>query len=917
MRNLSVSSIILALLVFVVLFPNRGYAQVEFRPDEFQISHKKFVLKNGLTLLVHEDKSVPIVAVNMWYHVGSRDEKRGRTGFAHLFEHFFFNGSENHPFGFREAMDDLGANNRNGTTNADRTNFFEDVPVSALEKTLFLEADRMGFLAGYISQEMLDREKGVVQNEKRRGENQPYGRVFNEITEAVYPYSHPYSWPTIGTMEDLSAATLDDIKTWYQTYYGPSNAVISLAGDISPEKALDLVTKYFGDIPPGPALPRMREWTPEFDGNMRDEMEDLVPQTRVYRVYHAPSWRDPQIQSLNLFADILAGSKSSVLARALVYEKKLVTNVSAGLFERELSSLFLITATVRDGVDPLAVEAEIDRLIADTIESGISKTDLQKFQSRNLAQFLRGSERLGGFGGRSDILAASQTYGGNPLAYLDRLETMAKATPESVSAAASDWLTKFHYTMTVKPAPKLSNEKTSVDRKVVPGIGAAPDVKFPAVQRATLSNGLGILLLERHSIPIVNMALAVDAGTASDTAEKAGLASLTMGLLDEGTKTRNAFEIANQLDSYGASLSTGNSRDLSLVRLQATKTNLAPSLEIFADVVLNPSFPADQFAIQKQRAIAGIGQEKAQPSGMAIRVATGILYGKDHAYGKPGSGFVESVDSISRSDLASWHASWFKPGSSTLIVTGDTTMAEVKSLLEKAFGKWNSGTSPKKSLSTVASTKGRRIFLIDKPDAPQSTIFAAHVTKPSGQPEDLASEPLFRNFGGMSTSRLNRNLRLEKHWSYGASGSLIESRGQQTFYVLAPVQTDKTKETMIEVVKEIKGVAGERPVEGEEFESIMRNMTLRLPGRFETLSSLEGAALEMVNYNLPDDYWAHYAKNVRSLTEADLAKAGKVFVRPDELIWIIVGDLKKIEAGVRELDYGEIIKLDQDGNPVK
>lgn len=891
--------------------------QVDFNRADFQIKHKKFVLKNGLTLIVHEDKSVPIVAVNMWYHVGSRNEKRGRTGFAHLFEHFFFNGSENHPFGFREAMDDLGANNRNGTTNGDRTNFFEDVPVSALEKTLFLEADRMGFLNGYISQEMLDREKGVVQNEKRRGENQPYGRVFNEITEAVYPYSHPYSWPTIGTMEDLSAATLEDIRTWYQTFYGPSNAVISLAGDISPAKALELVTKYFGDIPPGPPLPRMTEWIPELDGNMRDEMEDRVPQTRIYRVYHAPSWRNSEIQYLDLFADILSGSKSSLLDRALVYDKKLATNVSAGVLERELSSIFIIQATVRRGVDPKAVETELDRVLTEASKNGVSADALQRFQNRNLSGFLRGSERLGGFGGRSDILAASQTYGGSTEAYLNRLETMARATPGVVKAAAGKWLTRNHYTLSVNPAPRLSKEKTAVDRKVVPAIGAAPEIKFPEVQRTKLSNGLNLVLLERHSIPIVNMALAVDAGAASDNVAKAGLAQLTMGLLDEGTTTKNAFEIANLLDSLGASLSAGNNRDLSVVRLRATKAKLKQSLDIFADVILNPSFPADQFAVQKQRAIAGIGQEKAQPTGMAFRVATELLYGKGHAYGKPGSGYVESVSSISRDDLTGWHQTWFKPGSSTLIVTGDTNMAEIKPLLESTFGPWKAGTAPRKNLSEVANTVGKRIYLIDKPNAPQSTILAAHVTEPRGQTVDLAAEPLFRNFGGMSTSRLNRNLRLDKHWSYGVAGRLVESRGQQTFFVLAPVQTDKTKESMVEVLKEIKGVAGERPVVGEEFESIMRNMTLRLPGRFETLASLESAALEMVNYNLPTDHWANYARNVRNLSEADLASAGKVFVRPDELVWVIVGDVKKIEAGVRELNFGRIIKLGPDGKPAQ
>lgn len=892
--------------------------QTSFDRGRYSIQHKKFVLDNGLTLLVHEDHSVPIVGVNLWYHVGSRNEKRGKTGFAHLFEHFFFNGSENYPHGFREAMDDLGANNRNGTTNTDRTNFFEDVPVSALERTLYLEADRMGFLAGRISKEMLERERGVVQNEKRQGENQPYGRVFSEISGKIYPYSHPYSWPTIGSMEDLNAASLDDVKEWYKTYYGPNNAVISLAGDITPEHALELVTKYFGGIPPGPPLGRTEQWVPTLDRNIRDEMQDRVPQTRIYRVYHAPGWKDSEIAYLNLFTDVLAGSKSARLNRRLIYEKELATSVSAGVDASELGSLIIVTATVKQGANPADVEREMDSVINELVDKGPTAEELQRASNRTLADFLRGIERLGGFGGRSDVLAESMTYGGSPDAYLDGLETMAKAQPADVRRTGQRWLRANNYTMLVEPFPKIAVSKTSIDRSILPTLGAAPEIKFPEVQRATLKNGLNVVLLERHSAPIVNITIAVDAGFASDTAAKAGAASLALNLMQEGTKTRNAFEIADQLDSLGARLNTFSQLDMSFVKLQATSENLRPSLEILSDVVLNPSFPQDQFSIQKQRRLAQIGQEQASPNTMALRVAPGLLYGANHAYGKPltGSGYEKSVEGITREDLIQWHAQWFKSGSATVIVTGDTTMAKVQPALEAAFSTWKPGKAPVKSVATVAKTRGGKVYLIDKPDAPQSTILAAHVSEPSGQAEDQAIETVIQNFGGMATSRLNRNLRLDKHWSYGTTGFLTSARAQRPFVVIAPVQTDKTKESMTEVAKEIRGVAGDRPLAGEEYASIMRNMTMRLPGRFETLNALEGAAIEMINYGRPADYWQHYASNVRLLTEQQLNSAAKKFVHPDEIIWIVVGDLKKIEKGVRELGFGEVIRLNADGEPL-
>ena len=888
-----------------------------FDRKAYAISHKKFVLPNGLTLLVHTDHSVPVVGVNMWYHVGSRNEKRGKTGFAHLFEHFFFNGSENYPHGFREAMDDLGANNRNGTTNTDRTNFFEDVPVSALERTLFLESDRMGFLGNYISKEMLERERGVVSNEKRQGENQPYGRVRMEISAKMYPYSHPYSWSTIGYMEDLQAASLEDIKEWYRTYYGPNNAVISLAGDITPERAYELVNKYFGAIPPGPPLPRTEKWIPQLDRNIRDEMEDHVPQVRIYRSWHVSSWKDDDTQRLNLLAGVLAGSKSARLDKRLVYEKGLATSVSAGVNDAELSGTFTMTATVKQGADPAEVEREMERVLAELLEKGPTEAELKRVKTSELAGFARSVERLGGMGGRSDVLAESETYGGKPDAYLDRLELFATSSPQDVKAAANRWLRANHYTMTVRPSAKLAATRSTIDRKQLPALGDAPDVKFPALQRAQLKNGLKVVLLERHTAPIVNVSLAVDAGAASDSSAKAGAASLALDLLDKGTKSRDAFALSDALENLGARLYTATGQDQSLVRLQATSANLAPSLNLMAEAALAPSFPQDQFALAKTRRIAGIGQEKAQPNSLALRLIPSVLYGAEHAYGKPASGFEGSVQSITRDDLAAWHATWFKPGSATIVVAGDTTMDKLMPMLEASFGKWQQGQAPAKKMSTVPATQGKRLILVDKPDAPQSTIVATHVSQVQGQPEDLAMEPVMMNFGGMATSRLNRNLRLDKHWSYGTQARLADVRGQRPFYIIAPVQTDKTVEAMREVQKELRGVAGERPLVGTEYESIMRNMTARLPGRFSTLAALEAAGLETVNLGLADDYWNKYASNVRALSPEQLGAASGKFIKPDEAVWIVIGDLRKIEAGVRSLGWGTVSVVDADGKPIR
>ncbi|MBM3818605.1 MAG: insulinase family protein [Acidimicrobiia bacterium] len=889
--------------------------QAAFTRQAFEIPHKTFVLDNGLTLIVHSDHSVPVVAVNLWYHVGSRNEARGKTGFAHLFEHFFFNGSEHYPRGFREAMDDLGANNRNGTTDTDRTNFFEDVPTSALERTLYLEADRMGFLAAQVNEAMLNRERGVVQNEKRQGENQPYGRVFDHMVERIYPASHPYSWSTIGSMEDLNAASLADVHAWYRAYYGPNNCVLSLAGDITPERALELVTKYFGGIPPGPPITRAEEWVPRLDANMRDQMEDRVPQTRLYRVYHAPAFRDPALPRLELFASVLSGSRSARLDRRLVYQRDLATTVTADVYPNELASLFVVTATVKAGASPAQVEREMDAAISELMQSGPTEPELQRARSRLQAAFARGAERLGGFGGRSDILAQSQTLTGSTTGYLERLERLSRATAAEVRETGQRWVGAPHYTLVVRPYPALTPGQTTIDRTVLPPLGAPPEVTFPAVQRATLSNGLGVILLERHSTPLVNVALAVDAGYAADAADKAGAASLALDLLDDGTTTKDTFGIADELDALGAQITTASSLDLSFVRLRALAANLRPSLALFADVVLNPSFPPDMIELAKKQRLARIQQEKATPVSAATRVVPALLYGPAHAYGKPlsGTGFEQTVSALSRDDLIDWHRQWFHPGRATVIVTGDTTMAALLPDLERAFAAWTPGPAPAKNVTTVPRSGGRRVYLIDQPGAPQSVIVAAHVSEAGGQPEDLAIETVMRNFGGIATSRLNRNLRLDKSWSYGTQGVLQDARGQRPFLVVAPVQTDRTKESIQEIVKELRGIAGERPIRGEEFESIMRTQTLGLPGRWATLAALETAAIQLLNYRYADDYFSTYSRRVRTLGEAELDAAAKKFIHPDNAIWVVVGDLAKVEAGIRELNLGEVKRVDADG----
>ena len=903
-------AVVMAMAAFGVVAKDAGPKPIDVAA--LAIKHETFTLDNGLRVVVHEDRSVPLVAVNLWYHVGSRNEKRGRTGFAHLFEHFFFNGSEHYPHGFREAMDDLGANNRNGTTNTDRTNFFEDVPTSALERTLYLEADRMGFLAGNLSAEMLERERGVVQNEKRQGENQPYGRVFSRLVEQMYPYSHPYSWSTIGSMDDLNAATMDDIKDWYASWYGPNNAVLALAGDIGVDEAKRLVGKYFGGIAPGQPVAKLKAWVPALDADVRDHMEDRVPQTRIVRAWHVPQAGTRELHALELYAGLLSGSESSPLDKRLVFGKQLATSVAAFAWGQELSGLLMVQVDVKPGADPAEAERELDAVIAETLAQPIDAAELDRARTRYLADFARGIERLGGFGGRADILAEHLTQFDRADAYLDRLEDLNTIAAADVQRIAKHWLGRHHYTLTVAPFAELQAAKDEIDRTQLPALGQPPEVRFPEVQRATLANGLELVLMERHAAPLVNMVLAVDAGVAADAPDARGTGRFAMDLLLKGTTRRDAFALADARDALGAVITASHGLDQSLLQLNALKPNLAASIDLFAEIAREPAFPADMIEVQRKQQLAAIAQQRANPMGMAQRAAAPLLFGADHPYAQAAGGLGEAavVQAVSRDALAQWHRRWFVPGNASLVVAGDVTMAELKAQAERAFGSWSGPTPPAKAVAAAQSQGTGKVYLIDKPGAPQSLIFAGHVAANGARPDDLALETVMRNFGGMATSRLNRNLRLDKHWSYGTLGTINAARGPRLFNVIAPVQTDKTKEAMVEVKREIDGVAGARPLAGEELESILRSQVSRLPGRFETLDSLLAAGLDLVNMGRDPGYYTEYATRLRQLDGAALNAAAAEVVQPGQLTWIVVGDLGLIEAGVRELGYGEVVRLD-------
>ena len=891
----------------------------QFKAEDINIPYEQFKLPNGLKLLVYEDHKAPIVAVNVWYHVGSKNEKEGKSGFAHLFEHLMFNGSENYNKDYFQALESIGGTDLNGTTNSDRTNYFQNVPVSALDQVLFLESDRMGHLLGVLDQERLDEQRGVVQNEKRQGENQPYGKQWDLLTKAMYPKGHPYSWTVIGEMEDLDAASLDDVKEWFTSYYGAANAVIAIAGDIKPQEAYDKVLAYFGDIPAGPTIARQEINIPILEQDKYQVYQDRVSDPRILFAWNTPQFGDKEDIYFDLIAALLSNGKNSRLYKKLVYEDQIATSVSAYQASSEISSNFIASADVKPGGNIAEVREKLDSEIKNLIENGPTEEELKRVKADYFANFIKGMERIGGFGGVSDILASNETYFGDADYYKTVLEYAQNATVDDIKATAQKWLTKGKFILECNPFPEYTVTKSTIDRSKLPELEPTKTSKFPTLQRDVLANGLNIVLAKRTGVPTIVMELMTDAGYKTDIQSQPGLASLAMNLLDEGTEDMSALEINEKLQLLGANLYSYSDQDNSSVYMSTLKPTLEKSVDLFADVILNPAFPQKEFDRLKEEQINDIKYEKSVPVAMALRVMNKYLYGEGHPYSNPytGTGYTETVEKINLDDVKKFYSTWLKPNNSTLVVTGDIEMSELKSMLSKSLGKWKKGDVPTIAFTQPKPTSKNTLYLLNRPESEQSVIIAGNLTGKYGDVSEVALEQMMSILGGDFTSRINMNLREDKHWSYGARSMVLDSKAERPFLLYAPVQTDKTAESVTELRKEISEFISTRPATQEELDKVKTNQVLKLPGQWETNSSVNNSVTNIVKYNLPDNYYQRYDAEVRNLSLADLQKVSKEVVNPETVNWFMVGDRAKIAANLDKLGFDSIIEIDADGKPIK
>jgi len=876
------------------------------------ISFEKHTLSNGLDVILHEDHNIPVVAVNVWYHVGSKDEEIGRTGFAHLFEHVMFEGSKHHNSSHFDPLQKAGAN-LNGSTTPDRTNYWEDVPTNYLDLALWLESDRMGFLLDALDQQRLDIQRDVVKNERRQSyENRPYGMAHWHLQEALYPMPHPYHWMTIGSQEDLDAADLDDIKNFFKRFYTPSNASLAIAGDIDMGQALEMVNHYFGDLPPGEAVPRKGRHDSSLRGRIELEMRDSVTLPRTYIAWPTPPEGDIDDAPLEIYQAIMSDGLTSRLHKSLVYEKQIAQSANMRYHSSEIAGQCILSVTAAEGHELDEVEAAADAEMARLLREPPTDEEITRVKNRIEASHFRQLARIGGFGGRADQLNHYSVFSADPDLINTSLDKYMSVTREDVMRVAESVLGENQVRLRVLPEPTLSPATVTIDRTVMPPPKSEPVFNPPTPTRTKLSNGMGVSVIEQRGMPIVAFGVLMDAGASRDPENLPGLAGFTAQMLPEGTTTKTSQEIAQAFEFIGSRISADGRREYTLLSAETLTKHWPTALELTADLVLNPNFPDHEIERVRREHLTELRRGKDEPNAVAEQLMAGLVFQSNSGYGHPLSGTEKSIAALTRDDMVSQFSRDYTPANANLIVVGDVSIDEVAKRAEAVFGSWKGGPSANGQAVVEPSNGTATIYLVDRPGAPQSVIRALNTTIPRLHPDYLGLTLMNYAFGGQFSARLNQNLRQEKGYSYGYQSHVQWFRGPSLMLAGGSVQTEVTKESVFETLKEYNEVRGSRPISEEELENAKASVLRSFPANFERPGAIMGQVLQMVQFGLPDDYLQTVRANVEAVTLDDVHRITQELVRPDQLKILVVGDRQQIETGLRELDLPTVV-LDADG----
>ena len=879
------------------------------------VSFEKETLTNGLEVILHQDHSIPVVAVNVWYHVGSKDEEVGRTGFAHLFEHVMFEGSKHHNQSYFEPLQKAGAN-LNGSTTPDRTNYWEDVPTNYLELALWLEADRMGFLLDALDQQRFDIQRDVVKNERRQTyENRPYGMAYSHIQGALFPMPHPYHWMTIGSQEDLDAASLEDVQEFFRRYYSPSNASLAIAGDFQRDHALELVNRYFGDLAPGPHLPRQGRVDSSLAGRVELETLDRVSLPRLYISWPTPPDFDEDDAPLELLQAVLSDGLSSRLHRALVYEQQIAQSVMIRYHPGEIAGQFTVQATAAPGHELDKVEAAIDFEMERLRQQPPSDEELARAKNRIEASHFRQLARVGGFGGRADQLNHYNVLGREPGRINSDLDRYLAVQQEDILRASESVLKHQQVRLRVLPERSLSSTSTSaMDRSVMPQPSQEPSFTPPTPARQHLENGLEITVVEQPGMPIVAFGLMMRAGATTDPEGLPGLSSFTSQMLAEGTSTRSSQEIAAEFEFIGTRLSTDVRREYTLLATETLSKHWTAALNLMADLIKNPTFPEHEMERVRRELLTDLHRSKDDPTAVAEHIMSGLAFSQNSGYGHPIQGTETAVSSMTREDVVNHFKKVYGPAHSTFVVAGDVRLDDVVTQVQTALGDWNGNTTVDGRGGPIpdGNANSAAIYLVDHPGAAQSVIRALHTTIPRQHSDYFGLLLLNSAFGGQFTARLNKNLRQEKGYSYGYHSGIQWNQGPSLLSAGGSVQTAVTQESVAETLREFNDVHGARPITQEELDVAKAGILQGYPASFERPGQVISHLLQVVLFDLPNDYFKTVKRKIEEVSLADVHRIGADRIRPDRLSVLVVGDRTEVESGLRQLDL-PVVLLNNDG----
>ena len=939
MTSRSIRKCVIAAMAACFAMGAAAVAQTDGKLKLPEIKYETYTLPNGLKVITHEDHRLPVVAVDLCYHVGPLNERPGRTGFAHLFEHMMFEGSEH--VGEKAHIKDVegaGATDVNGTTDFDRTNYFETMPANQLELALWLESDRMGFLMEGLDRKLLTNQRDVVRNERRQGEGQPYDVADDAVYHLLFPKGHPYYGNVMGSHADIEAARIADIRAFHQQFYTPNNASIAIAGDFDAKKLKELLIKYFGPIPQGPKVAPVQVATPQITSQRRETVTDTVKLSQIKIAWLTPAAYTPDSYGTAAAMFALGEAKASRLDEELVYKTQVAQSVQCGVDSLKLTGVAQCSITAKPGVKLEDLEATIWNVIAEMQKKGPTPEELEAAKATQLSRKIMGLQRLGGFGGVADTLDSYNQYTGDP-GYLPRDIAAAEAvTVENAKAAAAKYLTKDAAVVVYcVPGKKVLNdvprspentdanvkivdpytpafEASQAWRKTMPVAGPPVKVHLPVPHMFALGNGLKVYVVEDKALPVLSASLVTRAGSENNPADKGGLASLTAQTMGEATTTRDLKQLADAQEQLGTRVYVYASMDGATAGMSVLTNHTHDGMDLFADVVEHPAFRTEDFDRLRKQRLLGIRQEGDSVSAMAFREGPKLVY-SDQPYGNSPTGTTESVESLTREDVTGFYASHYGPADSALVLVGDVSGPEAKKLAERYFGEWSGKASATVKLPPEPEMKPTHVVIVDKPGAPQTALFAFGTGVAANSPDLQTLQVMNYTLGGAFASRINMNLREVHGYTYGASSGYMMYRGGGPFVAGGLVRTDVTGAAATQLMYEIKRFPATPPTEAELKEAKVARVQ-SLPGQFETTSAIANSMTSLFLYDRPLDYYAELPAKYDAVTVEDVERLAKQDVHPDQLIIVAAGDRAKIEPQLKAADVGAVEVRDINGKLV-